>query len=132
MTIGIHHKFILLSTILLLTLFNYDSVLHWLAVLLHCLFESVEYVLDGCVEHVFDTGTHDTQIIVFYLLMSLIGYGIYRFYCVLPGYYQRAKIHLAHDKAEMLNYWQFLPLFKKLQYSSTLAVLVSGWLYFGF
>ncbi len=129
MTIGIHHKFILLSITLIVMLFNYDSVLHWLAVLLHYLFESLEYVLDGCVEHVFDTATHDTQVIVFYLLVLLISYSVYHF---TPRCYQRIRQQIANDKAEMLNYWQFLPLPKKIKYSTSLLVILSCWLYFGF
>lgn len=130
MQYGVQHKLIFFSTFLIFLSLTYDSLFHLLAVLLHGLFESLEYVLDGCIEHLFDTGTHKTQVIVFYILVLLISYGLYRFYRFLPCCYHRLKTSLAHDKAEILSYWHFLPLLKKIKYSTSLITILSCWLYF--
>jgi len=41
-------------------------------------FEAVETMLDHLVEHLFHTGLHDTQVIVFYIIVSTLAYPLYR------------------------------------------------------
>jgi hypothetical protein len=132
MTFGIKHKIILFSTLLTFLAFTYDTLPHLLLELLHGLFESVEYILHGCIEHLFETGTHDTQIIVFYILFSIISYGLYRLYRFLPRCYQSCKNSLANDKAQILAYWHSLSLLTRLKYYSFLVIALSCWLFFGF
>lgn len=132
MSFGIHHKIMLLSALVIFISFTYDSLFHLLIGLLHGIFESVEYVLDGCVESLFETQTHETQIIVFYTLALIISYGFYRIYCFVPRCCRSIKASLVNDKAEVVNHWHSLSFFKKLQYSFAILLILSGWFFLGF
>ena len=132
MNFGVHHRIMLLSATMIFISFTYDSLFHLLIEFLHGIFESVEYVLDGCVESLFETQTHETQIIVFYTLALIISYGLYRIYCFVPRCCRAVKTSLANDKAEVLSYWHSLSFFKKLQYSSAVIFILSCWFFLGF
>ncbi len=132
MNFGVKHKIILLSALSTFIVFAYDSVFHILFVILHGLFEWAEYFLDGCIEHLLETSTHETQVIVFYILVSLISYGLYRFYCSLPHRYQQFKNSLVKDKAEILTCWHALSFLSKIKYTSIFLAALSLWFYFGF
>ena len=132
MNFGIHHKIMLLSALIIFVSFTYDSLFHLIIGLLHGIFESVEYVLDGCIEHLFDTGTHKTQVIVFYILVLFISYGFYRIYCFIPRCCRRIKTSLVNDKAEVLSYWHSLSFLKKLKYSSIVILILGCWFFLGF
>jgi hypothetical protein len=90
-----------------LTLGHYllEGTLH----LLHVLFEYIESALDHIVEHLFHTGLHQTQVIVFYILLAFASAGLYwlwrivppagrRFSKTLRGYFRRKK-------ASLLYFW---------------------------
>jgi hypothetical protein len=61
----------------------YDVIFEHILEVLHLLFEVVEMTLDKLVEHTFETGVHETQLIVFYILLVLIGILIYFLWKVL-------------------------------------------------
>ena len=86
------------------------EVFHLLLELCHVLFEWSEEALDFIIEAMFDTSSHSTQIIVFYILMSVILYGLYRTVRGLPQFYRQQKINLLDflsDERELItNYWQ--------------------------
>lgn len=69
------------------------SLLHLLFEILHLTFEFIESALDQMVEHLFHTDTHETQLIVFYILCSVAVYFLYRLARAVPRYYQHLKIY---------------------------------------
>ncbi|MDO9106772.1 MAG: hypothetical protein Q7U57_17640 [Methylovulum sp.] len=82
-------------------------------------FEWVESMLDHVVEHIFETDLHDTQIIVFYILVSigfLIGYRLCR---IAPKIYRRLQEHILATwlwhKTRTCLYWQSQTLINKIK-----------------
>lgn len=91
----------------LLTLAHHllEVILH----LLHLLFEYVESTLDHIVEHLFHTGLHQTQIIVFYTLVAFATIVLYGLWLILPSiclrFSQALREHYSRKKASLLYYW---------------------------
>lgn len=54
-----------------------DVIFGYLFELIHLLFEVVEMGLDNVIEHIFETDLHDTQLIVFYILLTIGAFLIY-------------------------------------------------------
>lgn len=83
---------------------------HFFLSILHMLFEWSEASLDFLIEVIFDTSLRSTQIIVFYILMAGILYGLYRIWKKLPSFYRQQKINLldflADEKDLIKDYWQ--------------------------
>lgn len=104
------------TSLFLTTLFAPDVIfglllgfLHLLLELIHILFEFVEMALDSLVEHVFHTGLHETQIIVFYILCT-IGLGLLYFLKrALPRYCRRlheaVRVTWVSTKARLAATW---------------------------
>lgn len=86
------------------------EVFHFLLGLLHTLFEWSEATLDFIIEVIFDTTVHNTQIVVFYILIAAMIYGLYRLWCGFPDFYSKKKqelhLFLFEEQQEMLAYWQ--------------------------
>lgn len=86
------------------------EVLHLLLTIFHVLFEWTENSLDFIIELVFDTSLHTTQVVVFYIIIAGILYGLYKLWRGLPDFYKRQKENLLEflsDEVEStLNYWQ--------------------------
>jgi flagellar biosynthesis protein FlhB len=55
----------------------YDVIFGYLFEFCHLLFEIIEMALDKLVEETFHTELHETQLIVFYILVVIGGFGIY-------------------------------------------------------
>lgn len=115
-----------------------DVVFEWLTELFHflfellfeladLLFEATESVLDTVVEHLFHTGLHNTQVIVYYILAAAIVYGFYRLSRLAPGIYFRVKKNLLVawivNKTRVAVYWQNLPLTNKIKW---LGICITG------
>jgi len=90
-------------------------------------FEAVETMLDHLVEHLFHTGLHDTQVIVFYIIVSTLAYPLYRLARVvlrtlfrlinsIPTTYTNYKIQWLLLRQDMAYYWQQLPFITKLKW----------------
>jgi hypothetical protein len=90
-------------------------------------FESVETMLDHVVEHLFHTGLHDTQVIVYYTIVSILAYPLYRLARVIlkiiirlinsiPTTYTNYKIQWLLLRQDIAYYWQKLPFFTKLKW----------------
>jgi hypothetical protein len=92
-------------------------------------FEWVETFLDHIVEHLFETELHQTQTIVFYVLMAVIAYPIYYLCRVLTRLFFRLKESLLEEwsinKARTTLYWQNLSLNGRIK----LIVAAAGALY---
>lgn len=75
----------------------------------HLLFEGAEASLDFIIEVTFGTSLHSTQVIVFYILLAAILYGIYQLWKVLPDFFRQQKINLldfvSDETNSMFVYW---------------------------
>jgi len=96
-----------------------DLLFEWLYELGDILFEWVEMTLDTVVEMIFETDLHDTQIIVFYILMSIIGFAAYRLSLLIPGILGRIRKKLLayylYRKTAFTVYWHGLSLLNKIK-----------------
>ncbi len=113
-----------------------DVVIGLLIELIHLFFEVVfisfewlESLLDHVVEHLLHTELHETQTIVFYILMGIVALPLYYLWRVLPGVFFRTKENVqviwAQYKNQTRLYWQELSLIDKIK----VAVITLGALY---
>ncbi|MGZ5013860.1 MAG: hypothetical protein ACXV7E_07550, partial [Methylobacter sp.] len=115
------------------------SVLHFLFEHLlefsHLAFEFIESALDHLIEHLFHTDLHQTQVIVFYILLSVIFYGIYTVGKRLPSFYKRCKnsltVYVSRKKSSLLYYWQEQSLVNKIKLALIGAAVITGYILFG-
>ena len=70
------------------------GLMHLLLEILHMIFEFIEVNLDRLVEHIFETDVHQTQVIVFYLMLSIALGGLYYLWSFLPRVYYQSKENL--------------------------------------
>jgi hypothetical protein len=102
---------------------------------LHLAFEFVELNLDKLVEHFFDTGLHETQVIVFYIIASFVVYGFYRLFRALPLFCQRCKknqiVYWSRKKASWLFYWREQSLFNKIKLVVIAIAAITGYVFLG-
>lgn len=96
----------------------YDVIFGSIWEFLHLTFEVIEMALDQLIEHVFKTDLHQTQLIVFYILLSLGGVLIYLLWNVLPyvfaGLGQNLKSDWLELKTAVVEDWQAMSLAKRL------------------
>jgi hypothetical protein len=106
-----------------------DTVFGSLLELGHILFEFIEIMLDKFVEHIFHTDRHQTQVIVFYLMLFLAFSGLYYLWRVLPSLCRQYKENLlvawSWHKTRAFFYWQEMPLINKTK----LVVIVTSTMY---
>jgi hypothetical protein len=102
-----------------------DTVFGLLYEISHALFEVLEEGFDLLIEHLFHTGTHETQIIVFYLLLSLILYGLYRLWRLSLRWYSAFKTTWAQQKSNARLYWQESSSLRKIEIVAISLVVVS-------
>jgi len=105
-----------------------DMVFGSLLELGHILFEFIEEILDKFVEHIFHTDRHQTQVIVFYLMMSIAFGGICYLWRVLPHLCRQCKENLlaawSWHKTRSLCYWQELSLINKVKFVVIAASII--------
>jgi len=105
-----------------------DMVFGSLLELGHILFEFIEEILDKFVEHIFHTDRHQTQVIVFYLMMSIAFGGICYLWRVLPHLCRQCKENLlaawSWHKTRALCYWQELSLINKVKFVVIAASII--------
>ncbi len=93
------------------------QMLHLLLEFAHIMFEFIESTLDHVVEHLLHTELHQTQVIVFYIIVSVASVGIYALWRTVPRYYWRAKNQLIAfwfwEKSTTYLYWQGLTVSQK-------------------
>jgi len=115
------------------------SVLHFLfehlLELSHLTFEFIESVLDHLIEHLFHTDLHQTQVIVFYVLLSVILYGVYTVGKRVPSFYKRCKnslmVYISWKKSSLLYYWQEQSLGNKIKLALIGVAVISSYVLFG-
>jgi hypothetical protein len=95
------------------------GLVHIVLELAHMLFEFIEVNLDRIVEHIFDTDVHQTQIIVFYLMLALALAGVYSLRNPALRAYHQSKENLLdvwlEKKAFASIYWRELSLINKIK-----------------
>lgn len=103
---------------------TYDVLFSSILEAIHILFELTEVMLDNVVEELFHTGVHDTQTIVFYLLIA-IGLG-------LCYYLSHIFIRLFHILVETCSsckihtqlYWQETSMIQKILWACGAILLL--------
>jgi len=123
-----------------------DTIFEWVTELFHfileslleladILFEWVESALDHVVEHLFETDLHDTQIIVFYIIMSGVTFAAYRLLRLLPGFYNRLVddliVAMEVNKVRAYMYWYSLTLVDKIKLLTVGVVVIFGYVFLG-
>jgi hypothetical protein len=112
------------------------ELLHSLLELAHLLFELFESTLDHIVEHIFHTGRHETQVIVFYLMLSMAFGGLYYLWRRMPRIYRKLKENLfaaiRQRKLRLARYWTGQPLINKIKLIAMFNVGLTCFILFGF
>ena len=95
----------------------------------HTLFELFEETLDFIIESLFHTGLHETQIIVFYIMLAIAFAVFYKLILVVPRWYRKITRNAAESyteqKTALVTAWQQLPLVGKIKW----ITLLLAWLY---
>ncbi|MDD5581233.1 MAG: hypothetical protein PHY16_18440 [Methylobacter sp.] len=108
---------------------------HNLRELVHLLFESIESTLDHIVEHLFHTDLHETQIIVFYVMLSMAFDGLYYLWRIMPGLYRNLKENVRatylQRKTRACLYWAEQSLINKIKLIAMLNAVLICFVLFG-
>jgi hypothetical protein len=103
--------------------------------ILHLSFEFIELSLDHLVEHFFETDLHQTQVIVFYVILSFAIYGLYLLWGKAPPFYRRFKQNLftayAFKKASWLFFWREQSLVNKIKIVGIAVAAIACYVFFG-
>ena len=110
------------------------TIVHFIfALILHLAevtFEGLESLLDKIVEYFFDTELHETQTIVFYLMILIALFPLYLLIRVLPGFFIWLKEILittwARHKSNVIIYWEDLSSHDKIK--MTILVVLAAYL----
>jgi hypothetical protein len=109
----------------------FEVVLH----ILHVAFEFLEMGLDHYIEHHFHTGTHETQIIVFYVLVILGITPMYFFIRMVINTVVRLKqrllLYIARKKSSFLYAWGQQTLLDKIKIIGIGTTAIAGYIFFG-
>jgi len=116
-----------------------SEMLHFLFEMLlefsHLAFEFIESNLDHLVEHLFETDVHQTQIIVFYIIVPFVFYGFYQLWCVVPPFCRRCKqqqiAYWSRKKANLLFYWREQSSLEKLKLIVISVAVIACYIFFG-
>jgi len=112
------------------------TIVHFIfALILHLAevtFEGLESLLDKIVEYFFDTELHETQTIVFYLMILIALFPLYLLSRVLPGFFIWLKEILittwTRHKNNVIIYWQDLSPHDKIK--MTILPILAAYLIF--
>lgn len=125
-------QFILISIVITM----YDVMLDSLFSIVHIAFEWFELALEELIEHIFHTNRQQSQIIVFYLLMSFAFYGLYRLWRAVPGLYSRFKEQLfasiSQYKLYLTRYWRGQSSIQRIKWVTSFTLSVSCLAFFAF
>ncbi|CAG7856228.1 hypothetical protein MCAMS1_00637 [biofilm metagenome] len=86
------------------------ELIHLMLELVHLAFEVFESALDHLVEHIFHTGTKETQIIVFYIIVAMgLGAGYFMWSAVRRLFrktIEALQLEYFHQKQRFLMFWE--------------------------
>jgi len=126
MTLKAHRKVIVQAVLIITVISTYDVLLHSLLTFAHIAFEWFELGLEELIEHVFHTTRHQTQVIVFYLLLLVILIGLYRLWRVLPRFCNYLLTRYTHYATAMNCYWQESSSLQKAKLITTCSAGIAG------
>jgi len=102
--------------------------------ILHLVFKSLEMSLDQVIEHLFHTGTHETQIIVFYVLVIFGLVALYFFGRMALSAFVRVRkrllLYWSRKKASCLYFWGHQTLLDKIKIVGIGTTAIVGYIYF--
>lgn len=102
---------------------------HSLLELAHTLFEVIEETLDILIEVLFGTDLHETQIIVFYIMLAFAFWALYKLALAAPRWYRNWAHNIVNayseQKEAIVSEWQLLTLSGKFKW----IALLMAWLY---
>lgn len=124
------HLDLIIVAFVVLSLVMYDvtfdlflGALHLTFEIVHNLFEWFELGIEHAVEHLFHTGRHASQVVTFYILCLIAGFGFYRLWKTLPRLYQFFKQLLleawVRRKTQLELYWLSLSMLHKVAVVAT-------------
>ncbi|MEI6542394.1 MAG: hypothetical protein WCL60_02645 [Methylococcales bacterium] len=94
-------------------------ILEVLGEVAHIGFEWIESMLDHLVEHELHTELHETQTIVFYIIVSILAGPLYLLARQVPRFYlflkDKIQVSWAFNKAELALYWHSLSLNERIK-----------------
>lgn len=135
-TIGILIIFLLPHLVFELVTEAGHVVLELIVELGHIVFEWVEISLDTVIELLFETELHDTQIIVFYIIMAVVCFALYRLALLIPRWlrrlYNRLVAYYFGQKNRLSLYWQSLSLLNKIKLIAITVSISYLYLFFSF
>jgi hypothetical protein len=103
--------------------------------MLHLVFEALEIGLDHVIEHLFHTATHETQIIVFYILVTFGLLGTYFLGRMASSAFMRLSKRLMlygfRKKSSCLYFWGQHTLLDKIKIVGMGTAAIAGYIYFG-
>lgn len=122
---------VVFSLLLGLTHFLFELFLH----ILHLSFEFIEMNLDHVIEHLFHTDLHQTQVIVFYVILTFIVYGLYLLVRTVPSFCRRCKQNLlaayAFKKASLAFFWREQSLLDKTKIVAIVVAAAAAYFFLG-
>lgn len=103
--------------------------------MLHLVFEYVEMGIDHVIEHLFHTSTHDTQLIVFYVLVTFGLVALYFLGRMASSAFMRSIKRLllygSRKKSSCLYFWRHQTLLDKIKIVGIGTTAIAGYIYFG-
>jgi len=110
----------------------FEIILH----VMHLAFEYAEVGLDHLVEHAFHTDTHQTQVIVFYILVLIIGGLAFLILRRIPAWFRACLAGLmlfaSRKKSSFLYFWQQQSVAGKYKLIGITGATLLAYLYFAF
>jgi len=104
------------------------ELVHFFFELLFIIFEWVESTLDKLIEHLFHTELHETQIIVFYLIVCILLLPLYYLWRMLKRLFFWLKESVpatwALYKIRVIMYWQESSLIDKIKWIAITAATI--------
>ena len=95
------------------------TLLHYLASAAHILFEFFEHSLEVFLEHFFHLDPRNAEIVTFYILLVVGGYGLFQLLKILAAWCRKTigllKNAWHYQKNKTLQQYQSLPLSRKIK-----------------
>ncbi|WP_157200439.1 hypothetical protein [Methylomonas lenta] len=134
------HKPMIILAMATFLLFGYDmifdlisSLFHVFIVIAHYLFEFCESSLDSIIEHLFHTSRRATQIIVFYIMTSIliaVGFLILRKVPTWSRKFREQSIaYFNYKKMQAIDFWRQQTLLLKIKLCSEVIAGISAMLF---
>ncbi len=96
----------------------YDVLFGSLFEFIHLIFEIIELWLDRLIEHLFHTEKRQTELIVFYILLTVGGFLIYLAWKVLVELAKEVRHHFSNEWAELktavISDWDAMSMANKI------------------